>query len=124
MTSSNNSAGGANATAGTLRDPYITLKLERHTTADEIKRAYFQLVRQFPPEREPEKFQEIRRAYEQLRDPEQRALTDLFLLQPPPDLPNRRRPSYDLSVHSEDIFLLAMDLAATPMEQDFRTIAD
>lgn len=106
----------------TAVDPYVVLGLERQATAEEIKRAYFQCVRQFPPEQEPEKFQEIRRAYEHLRDPEQRSLTDLFLLQPPPDLPNRRRPKYDLSVHSEDIILLAIDMITTSMEEDFREI--
>lgn len=103
-------------------DAYAVLDLPRTATAEEIKRAYFQNVRRFPPEQEPEKFQQIRRAYELLRDPKQRSLTDLFLLQPPPDLPNRRRPNYDLSVHREDIVLLAIDMIATPMEEDFREI--
>lgn len=103
-------------------DAYAVLGLPRTATAEEIKRAYFQHVRQFPPEKEPERFQEIRRAYELLRDPERRSLTDLFLLQPPPELPNRRRPSYDLSLHPEDIVLLAVDMIATPMEEDFREI--
>ncbi|MEZ4727116.1 MAG: J domain-containing protein [Caldilineaceae bacterium] len=101
-------------------DPYLVLGIGRRATDAEIKRAYFQLVRQFPPEREPEKFQQIRAAYERLRTPESRALIDLFLLQPPPDLPNRRRPSYDLSVHQEDLAILALELAATPVEKDFQ----
>lgn len=103
-------------------DAYAVLGLPRAATAEEIKRAYFQRVRQFPPEKEPERFQQIRRAYELLRDPKQRSLTDLFLLQPPPELPNRRRPTYDLSVHQEDIALLAVDMIATPMQEDFREI--
>jgi len=103
-------------------NPYAILKLEQKATQDEIKRAYFLLVRQFPPEQEPEKFQEIRHAYESLRDPERRQLTDLFLLQPAPDLPNRRRPKYDLGVHLEDMILLAIDMVATPMEEDFREL--
>ena len=86
-----------------MRDPYSVLGLARQASEEDIKRAYFQLVRQFPPEREPEKFREIRTAYEQLRDPENRARLTLFLLQPPPPLPRQRRPSYDLSVHVEDL---------------------
>lgn len=112
----------ADASANGPFDPYVILNLERQASPEDVKRAYFQLVRQFPPEREPEKFQSIRRAYELLRDPERRALADLFLLQSPPDLPNRRRPSYDLGVHPEDIFQLALDLAATPIEEEFRPI--
>lgn len=101
-------------------DPYRALEIDRRATDAEIKRAYFQLVRQFPPEREPAKFQQIRAAYERLRTPESRALIDLFLLQPPPALPSRRRPSYDLSVHAEDLTLLALEWAATPVEEDFQ----
>jgi curved DNA-binding protein CbpA len=104
----------------TLSDPYLILQLDRRASDAEIKRAYFQLFRQYPPEREAEKFQQIRAAYEQLRTPQKRALVDLFLLQPPPDLPNRRRPSYDLAVHIEDLMLMTVELVATPMEKDFQ----
>lgn len=105
-----------------IRDPYSVLGLARQASEEDIKRAYFQLVRQFPPEREPEKFREIRTAYEQLRDPENRARIALFLLQPPPPLPRQRRPSYDLSVHVEDLLTLAMELVRTPMQDDFYEI--
>ena len=105
-----------------VRDPYGVLGLDRHASEAEIKRAYFQLVRQFSPERAPETFREIRTAYEQLRDPENRARLGLFLLQPPPPLPKQRRPSYDLSVHVEDLLTLAMELVRTPMQDDFSDI--
>jgi curved DNA-binding protein CbpA len=100
-------------------DPYLVLGIGRRSSDAEIKRAYFQLVRQYPPESAPEKFQQIRAAYERLRTPESRAVVDLFLLQPPPDLPGRRRPSYDLSVYQEDLAIFALELAATPVEKDF-----
>ena len=93
-----------------IRDPYAVLGIPRRADEGEIKRAYFRLVREYPPERVPEKFQEIRSAYEQLRTSESRAQTDLFLLQPPPDLPRRRRAGYDLDVHGEDIISLALEL--------------
>ena len=102
-------------------DPYAVLGVERRAGESEIKRAYFRLVREYPPERDPQKFQEIRAAYESLRTPEARALVDLFLLQPPPDLPRRRRPRYDLEVHSEDVVGLALELALAQlaMHEDF-----
>jgi curved DNA-binding protein CbpA len=100
-------------------DPYSVLGIDRQASEAEIKRAYFLLVRQYPPEREPEKFRDIRTAYEQLRDSDSRARLALFLLQPPPALPNRRRPSYDLSVHADDLLTLAMKLVQTPMQDDF-----
>lgn len=45
---------------------YRELGLEPGADQAEIKRAYFKLVRQFPPEKDPERFQQIRKAYEQL----------------------------------------------------------
>ena len=104
------------------RDPYSVLGLSRQADDEAITRAYFQLVRQFSPERAPEQFREIRTAYEQLRDPANRARLGLFLVQLPPPLPKHRRPSYDLSVHVEDLLTLAMELVRTPMQDDFHDI--
>lgn len=100
------------AMRGGATDPYHTLGLDRRAGPEEIKRAYFQLVRQFPPEQAPEKFQEIRAAYEVLRHADSKAQVDLFLIQPPPLLPSRRRANYDLAVHAEDLLLLAAEFAA------------
>jgi curved DNA-binding protein CbpA len=113
----------SNAFSKPVGDPYAVLGLSHQASEADIKRAYFQLVRQFPPERQPEKFRVIRTAYEQLRDPEQRARMDLFLVQPPPPLPKQRRSSYDLSVHVDDLLTLAMELVRTPMQDDFGEIA-
>jgi DnaJ domain len=112
----------SNAFSKPVDNPYDVLGLPRQASETDIKRAYFQLVRQFPPERQPEKFRDIRTAYEQLRDPEHRARIDLFLVQPPPPLPKQRRPSYDLSVHVDDLVTLAIDLVQTPMQDDFGEI--
>ncbi|MCB0078239.1 MAG: DnaJ domain-containing protein [Anaerolineales bacterium] len=106
----------------TVRDPYATLQIDRRATGAEIKTAYFRLVRDFPPEKDADKFQEIRAAYEQLRTPERRAQSDMFLLQPPPPLPTRRSASYDLTVHVEDLARIAMEwvVAQQPLEKEFR----
>ena len=105
--------------AKSMTDPYDTLGLDRQADDTAIRRAYARMVRQFPPEREPEAFRRIRAAYEQLRDPERRARLSLFLLQPPPPLPPRRRVAYDLDVHVEDLLTLAMEQVRRLMEQDF-----
>lgn len=104
------------------QDPYAVLGVARSAESDEIKRAYFRLVRAYPPEREPERFKEIRSAYERINTPQRRARTDLFLLQPPPDPPRRRTPSFDLAVQPTDIFDLALRLGAKPLltHDDFR----
>ena len=46
---------------------YDTLGLEPGASQAEIKKAYFKLVRQYSPESDPEQFQKIREAYEQLK---------------------------------------------------------
>lgn len=103
-------------------DPYKVLGLDRNVDEKEIKRAYFQLVRKHPPEQDPEKFQEIRAAYDRLKVAKARALVDIFLLQPPPPLPKRRGPRYDLNVHLEDLVVLAAEEVAAPMEDDFQHV--
>jgi curved DNA-binding protein CbpA len=108
----------------TLQDPYQVLGLSRQATADEIKKAYFARVREFPPEREPETFKRIRAAYDALRTPEAKAATDLFLVHPfvPLELP-RRLGVFDISFHEEDWLLLAeaySDLGRVDFRDDYR----
>jgi curved DNA-binding protein CbpA len=64
-------------------NPYQVLGIERAAGEAEIKRAYFSLVREHPPERDPEGFKRIRAAYEQLKAGKERAETDLFLIDVP-----------------------------------------
>lgn len=45
---------------------YETLGLVKGAEKKDIKRAYFRLVRQYTPEKDPERFQQIREAYEYL----------------------------------------------------------
>jgi len=59
-------------------DPYETLGLSRQADEKEIRGRYLDLVRQFPPDRAPERFASIRAAYEQLRDPVVRLRSLLF----------------------------------------------
>lgn len=49
------------------------LGVEADAPEDEIRRAYLEKVKQFPPDRSPEEFERIRDAYEKLRDPRSRA---------------------------------------------------
>jgi curved DNA-binding protein CbpA len=50
-------------------DPYKVLGLGHDADVETIRARYLELVRNHPPEREPQRFGEIRAAYEQLRDP-------------------------------------------------------
>ena len=47
---------------------YEALGLAPGAAPEEVKRAYFRLVRKYSPEKEPEQFQKIRQAYEALKD--------------------------------------------------------
>lgn len=63
-----------------IENPYKALGVERTASESEIKQAYFALVREHPPERDPEGFKRIRAAYEKLRAGGERAETDLLLI--------------------------------------------
>ena len=109
-------------------DPYSVLGLKRGAGHEEIRRAYFRLVREHPPETDQEAFKVIRAAYEQLRSGEQRAKTDLYLLQaPPPWQPGMRwrTAAFDLSLPRETLLAAARaltDLSRNDFRDDFRAV--
>ena len=59
-------------------DPYQVLELEPIGRDAEIRRRYLEMVRRYPPDREPERFAAVREAYDQLRDPVVRLKSKLF----------------------------------------------
>ena|SRR5579864_2787350 len=61
-----------------MSDPYEVLGLPRHADLAEIRRRYLELVRQFPPDRAPERFAAIRTAYDEVRDPARWLEAQLF----------------------------------------------
>ena len=62
------------------------LELKPDATAEEIRRAYLSLVRQHPPDRDPDKFRDIHAAYQMLNDPMVQATALLTRNQDKPDL--------------------------------------
>jgi molecular chaperone DnaJ len=66
----------------TTRDPYATLGVDRKASADEIKKAYRKLARQYHPDRNPgdpkaeARFKEINEAHDVLSDADKKAAFD------------------------------------------------
>ena len=52
-----------------IDDPYVVLGIGPEADEKQIRQRYLQLVREHPPERDPEGFAAIRAAYDRLRDP-------------------------------------------------------
>lgn len=52
-----------------MRDSYAVLGISREADAETIRQRYLELVRQYPPEKSPQEFNEIRSAYDCVRDP-------------------------------------------------------
>jgi curved DNA-binding protein CbpA len=66
-----------------MKDPYHVLGVTRNAADEEIHRAYLAKVQEFPPDREPGRFQEVRRAYEAVKERRLRLKHDLFNSEPP-----------------------------------------
>lgn len=64
-----------------MQNEYTILGLSNDAGEAEIRSRYLELVRQHPPEREPQKAAEIRAAYDSLRDPLVRLERQLFDVQ-------------------------------------------
>ncbi len=61
-----------------MNDAYTILGLPADSDDEAIRRRYLELVRQYPPDRHPQKFAEVRGAYEQLKDLNTRLRHRLF----------------------------------------------
>jgi DnaJ-class molecular chaperone len=61
-----------------MTDAYEVLGLPADSDDEVIRRRYLELVRQYSPERHPERFAVIRQAYESLRDLDTRVCHRLF----------------------------------------------
>lgn len=53
-------------------DPFAVLGVDEDAGDEAIKQSYLALVRAHPPDREPEQFQEFRRAFEAIRGERER----------------------------------------------------
>jgi curved DNA-binding protein CbpA len=65
-------------------DPFTVLGVPREASEEQIRARYLELVKQHPPDREPEKFREVRAAFEAAKDP---LLIARRLIEPPGEEP-------------------------------------
>lgn len=68
-----------------MPNPFDLLGVAETADDDAIKKAYLHRVREYPPERDPDRFQAIRAAYEAIKTRPDRLRYRLFQ-QEPPDL--------------------------------------
>jgi curved DNA-binding protein CbpA len=64
---------------------YLVLGLSYPTGDEEVRKAYLELVKRYPPERFPEEFNEVSTAYEALKDERSRIETELLGFREIPD---------------------------------------
>ncbi len=60
-----------------MEDYYSTLGIYSDSTKEEVKKAYYKLIRKYTPEKNPDEFEKIRQAYEVLMDDESRKNYDM-----------------------------------------------
>lgn len=60
------------------QNPFEILGIDKNASSGDVKKAYFQMVKQFRPEHHAEKFKQIRQAYDRLKDDSQRVEAEVF----------------------------------------------
>jgi curved DNA-binding protein CbpA len=106
-----------------MLDPYKTLEVSHDASPGEIKKAYFRQIKHYPPETEPEKFKEIRAAYEKLRTNKVRIETDMKLIRPPESdfqAPSPEYSQYKSTITKDDIFNIIIAIYSDFNKTDFR----
>lgn len=110
----------------TASDPYRVLGVDSAASQADVKRAYFTLIRQYPPETEADKFKIIRAAYEKLKNAKRRSETDIFRVYPPHDWqPSTTSVQLDTAFHPNDARLALRrwgELGRTDFREDFQEI--
>jgi curved DNA-binding protein CbpA len=61
-----------------MHDPYLILNVSREANDEAIHQAYLQAIRECPPEKDAQRFQAVRHAYETLRTEKLRLEYELF----------------------------------------------
>jgi len=89
---------------------YEILNISEKASFEEIRKAYLKQVRLSPPEKDPEGFKRIRKAYETLKDYESRKKLDFSSFRSKPDFkPEQEDKNIDFNLLFKDrIFMLLL----------------
>jgi curved DNA-binding protein CbpA len=89
-----------------MSDPYLILSVAPDADDATIQAAYLAAVKTCPPERDPQRFEAVRRAYEAIRTRKDRLAQALFDAEPPTlsDLLERAAPTGGPGRPSADLF--------------------
>ncbi len=80
-----------------MKNPYYLLDLPEECDDQSVKKAYLQKVKRYPPEQHPERFQEIRTAFESIQTHRDRVAFQLFRT-PEPDIPRLFEPLFKKAI--------------------------
>ena len=108
-----------------MENPYIVLGVDKNASDEDIKKAYFRLIRTHTPEKDPEGFKRIRLAYEAIRDLDKRSKTDLFMFNDPYGEFNIQKPteySFQKGIDLKLVINSLSDLGKTDFSNDFSDI--
>jgi DnaJ-class molecular chaperone len=108
------------------KTPYDILGISETATSHEIRSAYLEKVRMSPPEKDPEAFQEIRKAYGLLIDGEKKKELDFSLFKTESHLEVDNGIEYDFRAIARrrllQLLLSSSDFYVKDFSRDFRTI--
>jgi curved DNA-binding protein CbpA len=66
-----------------MKNPFFVLQVADTASDEAVQKAYLGAIRRYPPDRAPERFQEIRTAFETIRTHRDRLKYHLFHNEPP-----------------------------------------
>ena len=114
-------------TKNSMLNPFDVLNVDEDASDADVKKAYFQMVRQFTPEKHAERFKQIREAYDLLKDPSQRLEAEVFSFMKPSITPDSAVASTPPIQLDGDVFLAWVkqtltDLERTDFTSDFNEV--
>ena len=110
------------------KTPYDILGVSEAATRDEIRSAYLRKVRLSPPEKDPEGFQQVRKAYGLLIDSEKKRALDLSLFKTESHLDADSGTEYDFTAVARQrlfqMLLSSSDLYVRDFSRHFHAVKE